>query len=158
VAHTAAPLDISTPERFSIMAMTYLLQRSTASSCLDITKIKALTPCDVENVPNAFKARITRIVFDPARIHEVNSAFKAAGYNIPDGTDVIAENEDGSILLWGGLNSVYYLRKGENIEGALDNIAFDDLLDMTRQFKIKNKKTEIDEMVALLKQAYGEHK
>lgn len=31
-----------------------------------------------------------------------------------------AVTEDGEILLWGGLNSVFHLRKGEKIDGTFD--------------------------------------
>jgi hypothetical protein len=47
------------------------------------------------------------------------------------------------------------VRKGEPIEGAFDNLAFEDILDLTQRFKIKNKKVEIDGLIAQLKQKYG---
>lgn len=133
--------------------LSYLLQRTYASRALDVIKMKAFVPCQVSNELNNYKARIVEVVFDPLRIREVNARFKAAGYNIGDDMQVIAVNEDGSILLWGGLNSVFHLRKGETINGTFDlkHLAFDDILDLTQRFKIKNKKVEIDEMIAHLK-------
>jgi hypothetical protein len=55
------------------------------------------------------------------------------------------------------LNSVFHLRKGEKIEGAFDqkHLAFNDVLDLTDRFKIKNKKVEVDELVAQLQKTYG---
>jgi len=35
-----------------------------------------------------------------------------------------------------------------------DNVAFEDLRHLTRHFNIKNKKAEIDEMIAELKKAF----
>jgi hypothetical protein len=98
------------------------------------------------------------VVFEPTHIQEVNAKFKAAGYHIDDGTQVIAVNEDGSLLIWGGLNSVYHLEKGERIQSAFANLAFNDILHLTRRFKIKNKKPEIDAMMAQMKEAYGDKK
>lgn len=135
--------------------MKYLLQRHYASSCLDIVKLKEFVPCDVENSLNGVKTRIARIVFNPSQIDEVNKEFQAAGYIIRKGMAVIAVNEDESILVWGGVNSVYHMRKREEVNGILDKLAFDDLLDLTQRFKIKNKKVEIDAMMALLKKTYG---
>ena len=70
---------------------------------------------------------------------------------------MIAVNEDGSILLWGGLNSIFHLRRGEQIRGAFDeeHLAFNDILDLTGRFKIKNKKVEFDELLAQLQATYG---
>jgi hypothetical protein len=133
----------------------HLLQRIFASRALDVVKMKAFTPCEVEDRLNAYKARIVEMVFDPLRIEEVNGRFEAAGYLIGEGAQVIAVNEDGSILFWGGLNSVYHLKRGEQIKGAFDNLAFNDILDLTQRFKSKNKKVEIDELIAQLKKKYG---
>jgi hypothetical protein len=126
-----------------------------ASRALDVVKMRAFVPCDVADRLNGYKGRIVEVVFDPLRIEEVNARFVGAGYIVPDGMQVIAVNEDGSILLWGGLNSVYHLRKGEEIKGAFENLAFNDILDLTNRFKIKNKKVEIDALVAGLKEKYG---
>ena len=119
--------------------------------------MKAFIPCDVENQFKTYKARIVEHVYDPLRIPEVNDRFATAGYEFGDDMQVIAVTEDGSILLWGGLNSVFHLRKGEKIEGAFDekHLAFNDILDLTERFKIKNKKIEIDELIARLKKRYG---
>jgi hypothetical protein len=133
---------------------TYLLQRAYASAALDITKMKAFTPCDVDSWKTSFKARMTEVVFDPLRIEETNARFIAAGYNVPDGSSVIAVTEDGVILIWGGANSVYKLPKGGEIKGGLADLAFEDISDLTRLFKIKNKKVEIDALIAQLKEKY----
>lgn len=133
-----------------------LLQRSIASRALDVVKLKSLVPREVENPHKTYKCRIVEVVYDPLRIEEVNNWFKADGYDIVDGTQVIAVNEDGSILIWGGLNSVYHLLKGEQIGGAFDlkHLAFGDLVDLTGPFKFKNKKVEVDELIARLKAKY----
>jgi hypothetical protein len=119
--------------------------------------MKAFVPCEVENQFKTYKTRIIEHVYDPLRVEEVNQKFKDAGYDVDDDdVHVIAINEDGSILLWGGLNSVFHLRKGERIAHCLDtkHIAFNDILDLTNRFKIKNKKVEIDELIAKLKMKY----
>src|SRR3954453_8181573 len=134
-----------------------LLQRSFASRALDVAKMKAFVPCEVDDRLNKYKATIVEAVYDPLRVPEVNATFRAAGYDFADDMQVIAVTEDGSILLWGGLNSVFHLRKGEAIAGAFDEarLAFNDILDLTNRFKIKNKKAEIDELIAGLKKKYG---
>ncbi len=134
-----------------------MLQRTYASRALDIVKMRTFMPCDVENQHKTFKSRIVEVVYDPLRVEEVNASFKAAGYDVNDSVQVIARNDDDSILLWGGFNSVFALRKGESISGALDlkHMAFGDILDLTARFKIKNKKVEIDELVAKLKEKYS---
>jgi hypothetical protein len=137
--------------------MWHLIERSAASSCLDIVKMKPFMPCAVEDRLNNYKCTIMEVVFDPLRIEEVNEQFQAAGYNVKD-LQVIAVNDDDSILCWGGLNSVYHLKKGETIVGAFDNLAFNDIMCLTQKFKIKNKKVEIDAMVAQLKAKYGSKK
>jgi hypothetical protein len=136
----------------------HLLQRTFASRALDVVKMKGLVPCDVENRLNGYTCRIVEVVFDPLKIEEVNGRFKAAGYPVEDEMQVIAVNADGSILMWGGFNSVYYVRKGEPIKGAFDNLAFDDILDLTQRFKIKNKKVEIDALITQLKRKSGGEK
>ena len=138
----------------------FLLSRTYASRALDVAKMKAFVPCEVDDRLNNYKAKITEVVFDPLRIPEVNARFTAVGYHFSDDMQVIAVTEDGSILLWGGLNSVFHLRKGEKIEGIFDekHLAFNDILDLTQRFKIKNKKVEIDELVARLKKTYGKKK
>ena len=135
----------------------YLLQRTYASRALDVAKMKAFTPCEVEDRLNKYKAKIVEVVFDPLQIPEVNGSFTAAGFEVGDDMQVIAVTEDGSILVWGGLNSVFHLREGERIDGAFDekHLAFNDILDLTERFKIKNKKVEIDQLIEKLKKKYG---
>jgi hypothetical protein len=133
---------------------TYLLQRSYASTALVITKMKALTPCDIDSWKTSFKARMTEVVFDPLRIDEVNAQFIAAGYKVPDDSSVIAITEDGTLLVWGGAYSVYKLPKGGEIKGGLDDLAFEDISDLTQRFQIKNKKVEIDALIAQLQEKY----
>jgi hypothetical protein len=120
--------------------------------------MKAFIPCDVENQHKTYKCRMVEHVYDPLRLPEINARFQAAGYDVNDDVQVISVNEDGSILVWGGLNSVFHLNKGEKIDGALDlkHLAFNDILDLTNRFKIKNKKVEIDELIQQLKRTYGE--
>ena len=90
-------------------------------------------------------------------IEEVNAKFKSDGYIFDEDMKVIAVTEDGEILLWGGINSVYHIRRGEQITGAFDakHLGFEDLLDFTQPFKTKRKKVEIDEMLDQLKRRYG---
>lgn len=136
--------------------LTFLFQRIFASRALEVVKLKAFIPCEVENQHKTYKTRIVEHVYDPLRVPEVNARFKAAGYDVDDQVQVIAVNEDGSILVWGGFNSVFHLGKDEQIDGALDmkHLAFDDILDLTNPFKIKNKKVEVDELIAKLKETY----
>ena len=135
----------------------YLLQQAYATRALDVVKMKTIVPCDVEDEITGYRGRITEIVFDPVRIPEVNDRFKADGFNVDDGMQVIAVNEDDSILLWGGINSIFHLRRGERIKGAFDeqHLAFNDILDLTARFKIKNKRVEIEELIARMREAYG---
>lgn len=133
-----------------------MLQRSFAGDCLDLTKMKALVPLELENKGTGYKTKIVEMVFDPAAITEVNKRFEAAGYLIPEQSNVIAITEDGTILVWGGANCVVWMRKGEPIsEGWEENIAFWDLGDLTHRFKFKNKKAEIDNMIDQLKQTFS---
>jgi hypothetical protein len=98
----------------------HLLQRSFASDCVDFAKIKALVPREVEDKLTGYKTLVVEIVFDPFRIEQVNERFKADGYIFDEDMKVIAVTEDGSILLWGGLNSVYHIKRGETITGAFN--------------------------------------
>ena len=133
-----------------------MLQRSFAGDCLDLIKMRSLVPIDVEDELTGYKTKIVEMVFDPTRIAEVNRRFEASGYRIPENMNVIGLNEDGTILVWGGPNCIFWLRKGEPIsDGWDDNVAFQDLGDLTHRFKIKNKKAEIDEMIAQLKHAFS---
>jgi hypothetical protein len=136
----------------------YLLQRAYVTRSLDVVKMRDLMPCDVDNPQYGYAARIVDIVLDPLRIEEVNRHFIEEGFSVDEGMQVIAKNEDGSILLWGGFNSIFHLRKGERISGAFDenHLAFDDILDLTARFKIKNKKPEIDALLAQLTAKYAD--
>lgn len=134
----------------------YLLQRHWASAALETMKMKAFVPCDVEDKINNYKCRIVEAVFEPLKIEETNARFAKQGFIIPDEFHVIAVNEDGTILLWGGMNSVYYLKKGEKLPGTLEgNLAFNDIRDLINRFKIKNKKPELDELMAAMKKKYS---
>jgi len=133
---------------------TYLmLLQSNATRSLELIKMKPLMPCTVEDRINKFKSTIKEIVFDPERVEEVNKQFVTAGYNLREDFDfkVIAVNDDDSILCWGGLNSVYHLKKGETIVGGFDNLAFNDIAHLTEKFNIENKKAEIKAMIAKLR-------
>ena len=134
-----------------------MLQRSFAGDCLDLIKMRSLVPVEVEDEPTGHKTKIVEMVFDPMQIPEINARFQSAGFLIPDEMNVIAVNRDGTILVWEGrLNCIFWLRKGEPIsDGWEENIAFQDLRDLTGRFKIKNKKPEIDDMIAALKKAFG---
>ena len=137
--------------------LTYLFQRSYASSCLDVVKMKGLVPCEVEDEVTGYKGKITEIVFDPLKIQQVNARFEAAGYIIPEDFAVIALTADKRILLWGGVNSVYYLKKREKLAKSLEeNMAFYDIVDLTGRFKTKNKKTEVDDLITQLKKVYSQ--
>jgi hypothetical protein len=123
-------------------------------------KLRAFVPCEVSDASTGYRARIVEAVFDPLRVAEVNGRFRAAGFAWDDDDDegggmrVIAVIDDGSILLWGGLNSVHTLRKGERLIGVFDNLAFEDVRRLLRPFGIKNTKAEIDALVVQLKQKY----
>ncbi len=134
-----------------------MLQRSYAGYYVELVKMKALVPCDVEDELTGYKGRIIEVVFDPLRIPEVNAKFKANGYKFDENMHVIAVTDGGAILVWGGLNSVFHLKRGERITGAFDekHLAFQDILDLTERFKIKRKKVEIDDMIAQMKKTYG---
>jgi len=124
---------------------------------LDIIKMKAFVPCEVDDRFTNYKATITEIVFDPLKIPEVNERYKAVGYHVPDDWHVFAVTDDGSILIWGGMNSVFHVQKGEPITTLFDenHIAFNDIRDLTARFKTKNKRGEIDELIAALENTYG---
>jgi hypothetical protein len=67
----------------------YLLQRSYASSALDIIKMRDFTPCEVEDQFNTYRTTIVEVVFDPLHISEVNNRFEKAGYDIEESMSVI---------------------------------------------------------------------
>ena len=100
--------------------LTYLFQRSYASSCLDIVKLKASVPCEVEDEVTGYSGKITEMVFDPLKIPETNAKFEAAGYIVPEDFAVIGLTADKKILVWGGVNSVYYLKEGEELDESLE--------------------------------------
>jgi hypothetical protein len=131
-----------------------MMLRSRAGDYLDLIKLRSLVPIDVEDRLTGYKTRIVEVVFDPMQISETNTRFQAAGFLIPDEMNVIAVNDDGTILVWWGrLNSIFWLRKGKRISKGFDaNLAFQDLGDLTRRFKFKNKKVELDQMIAHLKE------
>lgn len=133
----------------------HTLKKSYASDCLALLKMKAFLPCEVEDENNDFSAKIVEIVFDPFKVKEVNARFRAAGFEVPERLNVIALNEDGSILLWNETAGIFYSRKGEPFDETWEgNSAFDDLLDLTGRFNIKNKKAEVDDMMAQLHAHY----
>ncbi|HYE18505.1 MAG TPA: hypothetical protein VEA69_08675 [Tepidisphaeraceae bacterium] len=133
-----------------------LVQRSFASTCLDIVKMRPFLPCEIRSECDDFHGTLVEIVFDPLKINQVNAQFEAAGYHVPEDMQVVGRTDDGSILLWGGMNSVYHLKMGEHLDDSWEsNMVFEDVLHLTRPFKIKNKKVEIDEMVAQLKRVYA---
>jgi hypothetical protein len=131
-----------------------MMLRSRAGDYLHLVKLKSLVPVDVEDGLTGYKTKIIEVVFDPMHIAETNAKFRAAGFLIPDEMNVIAVIEGGAILLWQTtINCILWLRKGEPIsKGWNANLAFQDLGDLTHPFKFKNKKPEIDEMVAHLKE------
>jgi hypothetical protein len=131
------------------------LKKSYASECLTLLKMRELVPFEVEATHSDFKAKVVEMVFDPFKIKEVNARFASAGYPVLDGLEVIAVNEDGSILLWGGAAGIFYARKGEPFdEGWEENSVYDDVLDLIGRFNIKHKKAEVDEMIAKLQTHY----
>ena len=134
--------------------------RDPSLRALDIVKMKAFIPCDVDEPRRGYKTRIVELVYDPVCVPETNARFKSAGFDFPDDMQVIAVCENGEILLWGGLNSVFHLARGETIGGGFDSkhLAFNDILDLTNRFKIKNKKVEIDQLIGKLKEKYGDAK
>jgi hypothetical protein len=134
----------------------HLLLRSFAGDCLHLLKMRQLVPIEVEDKLTRYKTRIAELVFDPARFSKINAKFRKAGYVVPKKMNVIAVNEDGTILVWGGVNSVFWLRKREPMsEDWEKNLAFQDLGNLTHRFKIKNSKVELDQMMAQLKQTFG---
>ena len=138
----------------------FLLQQAYATRALDVVKMRDRVPCEVDDEINHYRCTIQEIVFDPLRIEEVNAQFEAQGFIIPGGMQVIAVNSDSSILLWGGMNSIFHLRPGEQIRGSFDekHLAFNDILDLTNRFRFKNKRVEIDELLAELAAKYGDGK
>lgn len=129
------------------------LGRVMASRALEVLKLRGFVPCDVRCHRTGFKARIIELVFDPLRIAEVNARFSAEGYLVGERMTVIAVTDNGSILLWGGANSVYHLGRGEALPDILSNIAFEDILHLTGPFRIKNTKAEIDRFISDLRAA-----
>jgi hypothetical protein len=133
-----------------------LLHQSLALRALDVVKMGAFVPCEVADALTGYRNTIVEVVFDPVRAPEVDERFRKEGFLFDEGMHVIAVNADGSILLWGGLNSVFHLRRSEHITGAFDegHLAFQDILDLTARFKIKNKRGEINAVIAAVKERY----
>lgn len=133
----------------------HMLGRSYVSAAVEVTKMKALVPVKVDDRLNNYNCTIVDVVFDPLNAAAINKKFENLGYNVPENFQVIAVNEDGSILMWGGINSVYHLKKGETLPGTLEgNLAFNDIRDLINRFKFKNKKAELDELMEGLKKVY----
>lgn len=135
----------------------YFKNRMIASTCLDIVKLKHFVPCEIRDNGGEFRATMIDVVFDPLRIDSVNHAFRDAGYKFDETTTmVIAVNDDESILLWTGNSGVLQLWKGGSDESPNERRAFNDILGLTFPFMIKNKKSEVDAMLAQLRSKYGE--
>ncbi len=131
------------------------LKKAYASECLTLLKMKELVPFEIKATHTDFTAKVVEMVFDPFKIKEVNARFAAAGYPVLEGLEVIAVNEDGSILLWGGVAGIFYARKDEPFdEDWEDNSVYEDVIDLIGQFKIKHKKAEVDEMMEKLQAHY----
>lgn len=123
-----------------------------ASHCLDILKLGDFVPFEIELSETGSKATIEEIVFDPLRIYEVNDKYRQAGFEIDEQfSRVIAVMADGSILVWFGHTTIYLLEKDtdKKIE------AFNDLLDLTFDFNIKNKRPEINGLLREMRECYG---
>jgi hypothetical protein len=134
----------------------YLTNRMIASACLDVLKLKPFVPCEVRDARSELHTKIVEIVFDPLRIDDVNRKFKAAGYEFDaETTMVIAVTDDDSILVWTGNSGVSQVRKSGSADRPRERRAFSDILGLTFPFKIKNKKAEIDAMLAELRSVYG---
>ena len=71
-------------------------------------KMRAFVPCQVADELNNYKATITEVVFDPLKVKKTNAHYAKSGHIIPRDFAVIALTDDKRILLWGGMNSVYY--------------------------------------------------
>jgi hypothetical protein len=135
------------------MSLVKSVQRSFATHFVKIDKIKALVPRTVKAQANGRPIKIREIVFDPLQIKKVNAKFTNDGSILDDRKYVIAVNADGSILVWGGANSVFRLRAGARITGALDErrLAFEDISHFTDAFEVEATKKEVDAMIAKLK-------
>lgn len=132
-----------TQSEFNLLPYMMLL-RSTAIECLYLLKMRPLVPIEVKDKLTGYTGIIVEMVFDPQRVAEVNEQFRAKGYPVPEDMSVIAVNNGGTILMWGGLNSVFWLRKSKPIKkGEWDkHLAFQDLGGLIYVYgcKIKNKK------------------
>ena len=94
------------------------LQLSFATRFVELEKIKSLVPRTIKAQVKGRRIAVAKVVFDPLRMKKVNAEFKDNGFFLDDRNNVIAMNADGSILVWGGANSVFRLRRGERIAGA----------------------------------------
>lgn len=133
-----------------------LLVGPVLSSGMAIAKLKGFAPFDYEDEQKTFKKRLVEVVYDPLRVREVNEEFRAKGYDVPEEQQVIAVNEDGSILLWGLLDEICCLQKGHKWQDPAGGRRFVcGSPHLTRPFKIRNKKVEIDKLLAQVEKTYG---
>ena len=129
------------------------IQRSFATHFVKLEKIKALVPRTIKAQANGRPIKIKEIVFDPLQIKQVNARFTDKGFILDEKKYVIAINDDRSILVWGGANSVFRLRTGARITRSSDpkRLAFEDITHFTGAFEVEATKKEVDAMVAILK-------
>ncbi len=134
-------------------SISHVVQRLFATHFVQLEKMKHLVPRKIKSQCSSRRMTIAEVVFDPLQIEKVNAKFKGSGFLFDDPMHVIAVNDDGSILLWGGANSVFHLRPGERIRGALDekHLVFEDIRHLTDLFGIEVKKKDVDEMISKLK-------
>jgi hypothetical protein len=134
---------------------THLVQRLFATRFLQLEKMKQMVPRTVKAQCASRRITVAEVVFDTLHIDKVNAKFKRRGFVFDDRMHVIAVTDDGSILLWGGANSVFHLRRGQRISGPLDekHLVFEDISHLTDLFEIEVKKKEVDEMISQLKRA-----
>ncbi|HEY5913132.1 MAG TPA: hypothetical protein VJA21_21285 [Verrucomicrobiae bacterium] len=129
------------------------LQRSFATHFVKLEKMRTLVPRTIKAQWNGRPIKVREIVFDPLQIKKVKAKFTEAGFILDDRKHVLAVNADGSILVWGGANSVFRLRAGARITGALDErrLAFEDIGHFTDAFEVDATKKEVDAMIGKLK-------
>jgi hypothetical protein len=130
-----------------------LVKRSFATHFVKLEKMRTLVPRTVKAQWSGRPIKVKAIVFDPLQLQKVNAKFTDDGFILDDRKYVIAVNADGSILVWGGANSVFRLRAGARITGALDEkrLAFEDISHFTDAFEVDATKKEVDAMIARLK-------
>jgi len=64
------------PLQHTMSNVTYLLQRSYASSCLDVMKMRAFVPCEVADELNNYKATITQVFLIRSRLMKLHITAK----------------------------------------------------------------------------------